>query len=124
MTHFASTLKTLFIRMNENMFQWKTANQGHHRTSKYNALIKYVREHVNCPIILIQVEYWKKHYPFRYEVFDLFFRQRKTLEYIRELYDFCDSHIIRQECKLIYATLEMPLQLNPVNETRYIVYNK
>ena len=110
--------KTLFIRMNENMFQWD--RYGDHRSSKYQNLIDYVAENKNCPKLLEVVNFWKIYYPFRYFVFNQYFKKRKTFEYIKKTFDFCDNTKTKAECRVIYATLEIPLNLEPVEENVYI----
>lgn len=92
-----------------DMFMWSGSN------SKYSALIDVISFSPNHPVILEHEKYWMINYPVRYEIFKLFFRERKTYEEIMEIKDFSDNKIIQRECKAIYAALEIPLQLPPIN---------
>jgi len=107
------TIFTAFIVTGKSdindMFMW-SGNK-----SKYNALIDFISLSPNHPIILSHEEYWRNNYPIRYEIFKLFFRERKTYEEIMEIKDLPDSKIIQTECKLIYNILEQPLSLPPTN---------
>ena len=92
-----------------DLYMWKGAN------SKYIALIDIVAFSPNNPTILEHEEYWRKNYPMRFEIFRLYFRERKTYEDIMELKDLPDSKLIQRECKSIYDILERPLNLPPIN---------
>lgn len=93
----------------KDMFMW-SGNK-----SKYSALIDVISFSPNHPVILEHEKYWMINYPVRYEVFKLFFRERKTYEEIMEMKDLTDSKLIQRECKSIYAALEIPLNLPPVD---------
>lgn len=107
------TIFTTFIVTGKSdindMFLW-SGNK-----SKYSALIEFIALSPNHPLILSHEEYWMKNYPIRYEIFRMFFRERKTYEEIMEIKDLPDSKLIQSECKLIYNILEQPLGLPPVN---------
>lgn len=92
-----------------DLFEW-SGNK-----SKYVALIDFIALSPNHPIILSHEEYWRNNYPMRYEIFRLFFRERKTYEEIMEIKDLPDTKLIQTECKLIYNILEQPLNLPPTN---------
>lgn len=92
-----------------DLFQW-SGNK-----SKYTALIDFISLSPNHPIVLQHEEYWRNNYPLRYEIFKMFFRERRTYEEIIEEKDLPDSKLIQSECKLIYNILEQPLGLPPVN---------
>lgn len=92
-----------------DMFMWSGNN------SKYSALIDVISFSPNHPVILEHEKYWMINYPVRYEIFKLFFRERKTYEEIMEIKDLSDNKIIQRECKAIYAALEIPLQLPPIS---------
>lgn len=92
-----------------DLYMWKGSN------SKYIALIDIVAFSPNNPTILEHEEYWRKNYPMRFEIFRLYFRERKTYEDIMELKDLPDSKLIQRECKSIYDILERPLNLPPIN---------
>jgi hypothetical protein len=93
----------------EDMYLWKGSN------SNYIALKDIVALSPNNPIILEHEEYWRKNYPMRFEIFRLYFRERRTYNEIMELKDLPDSKLIQRECKSIYDTLERPLDLPPIN---------
>lgn len=92
-----------------DMFMWSG------NSSKYSALIDTISLSPNHPVIVEHEKYWMLNYPMRYEIFRLFFRERKTYEEIMEMKDLSDNKIIQRECKAIYAALEIPLQLPPIN---------
>lgn len=92
-----------------DLFEWSGSK------SKYDALINFIAISPSHPIVLSHEEYWMKNYPIRYEIFRLFFRERKTYEEIMEVQDLPDSKLIQTECKIIYNILEQPLGLPPVN---------
>lgn len=92
-----------------DMFMWSGNN------SKYSALIDVISFSPNHPVILEHEKYWMINYPVRYEIFKLFFRERKIYEEIMEIKDLSDNKIIQRECKAIYAALEIPLQLPPIS---------
>ena len=84
------------------------------RISKYDALKNFVAISPNHPILLEHEEYWRKNYPMRYEIFQLYFRENQTYEYIAKLKGFDDNTITKRECATIYSILERPLGLPPV----------
>ena len=84
------------------------------RISKYDALKNFVAISPNHPILLEHEEYWRKNYPMRYEIFQLYFRENQTYEYIAKLKGFEDNTITKRECATIYSILERPLGLPPV----------
>ena len=84
------------------------------RVSKYDALKNFVAISPNHPILLEHEEYWRKNYPMRYEIFQLYFRENQTYEYIAKLKGFEDNTITKRECATIYSILERPLGLPPV----------
>ena len=88
-----------------DLYMWKG------NRSKYNALINLVSLSPNNKILLEHEEYWRNNYPMRYEIFKLFFRERKTYEDIVEELDLPDTKVIQRECKSIYDILERPLGL-------------
>ena len=91
-----------------DMYMWKGRN------SNYIALIDVVALSPNNPTILEHEEYWRKNYPMRFEIFRLYFRERKTYDEIIELKDLPDSKLIQRECRSIYDILERPLNLPPI----------
>lgn len=92
-----------------DLYMWKG------KSSNYIALIDIVALSPNNAVILEHEEYWRKNYPMRFEIFRLYFRERKTYEDIMELKDLPDSKLIQRECKSIYDILERPLNLPPIN---------
>lgn len=94
----------------EDMFMW-SGNR-----SKYKALIDVVSISPNNQIILEHEEYWRKNYPIRYKIFEMFFRDRMTYEKIVKELDLPDTNIIRRECKSIYDILERPLGLPIIDD--------
>ena len=94
----------------KDMFMWKGNN------SKYSALIDFIALSPNNSIILEHEEYWRKNYPIRFEIFRLFFRERKTYEEIIEIKNLEDSKLIQKECKSIYDILEKPLGLPSLDQ--------
>lgn len=82
--------------------------------SKYNALIDFVAMSPNHKILLDHEEYWRVNYPIRYEIFNLYFRERKTYQEIMTIKDLTETNLIKEECKTIYSVLEKPLHLPPV----------
>ena len=82
--------------------------------SKYNALIDFVAMSPNHKILLDHEEYWRVNYPIRYEIFNLYFRERKTYQEIMTIKDLSETNLIKEECKTIYSVLEKPLHLPPV----------
>ena len=91
-----------------DLYMWKGTN------SNYIALIDIVAFSPNNPTILEHEEYWRKNYPMRFEIFRLYFRERKTYQDIMELKDLPDSKLIQRECRSIYDILERPLNLPPI----------
>ena len=92
----------------DTMYMWKGSS------SKYEALINIVAFSPNNQILLEHEEYWRKNYPIRFQIFRLFFRERKTYEEIVEELDLPDNKLIQKECKSIYDILERPLGLPPI----------
>lgn len=92
-----------------DLFEWSGTK------SKYDALKDFISFSPNHPLVISHEEYWMKNYPIRYEIFKLYFRERKTYEEIMEIKDLPDSKLIQTECKLIYNILEQPLGLPPTN---------
>lgn len=86
------------------------------KVSKYDALKNFVAISPNHPILLEHEEYWRKNYPMRYEIFQLYFRENQTYEYIAKLKGFDDNTITKRECATIYSILERPLGLPPVSK--------
>lgn len=84
------------------------------KVSKYDALKNFIAISPNHPILLEHEEYWRKNYPMRYEIFQLYFRENQTYEYIAKLKGFDDNTITKRECSTIYSILERPLGLPPV----------
>ena len=84
------------------------------KVSKYDALKNFVAISPNHPILIEHEEYWRKNYPMRYEIFQLYFRENQTYEYIAKLKGFEDNTITKRECATIYSVLERPLGLPPV----------
>lgn len=84
------------------------------KVSKYDALKNFIAISPNHPILLEHEEYWRKNYPMRYEIFQLYFRENQTYEYIAKLKSFDDNTITKRECATIYSILERPLGLPPV----------
>lgn len=84
------------------------------KVSKYDALKNFIAISPNHPILLEHEEYWRKNYPTRYEIFQLYFRENQTYEYIAKLKGFDDNTITKRECATIYSILERPLGLPPV----------
>jgi hypothetical protein len=107
MTIFTGFIVTGKADIND-LYMWKGTN------SKYIALIDIVAFSPNNPTILEHEEYWRKNYPMRFEIFRLYFRERKTYEDIMELKDLPDSKLIQRECRSIYDILERPLNLPPI----------
>ena len=85
------------------------------KVSKYDALKNFIAISPNHPILLEHEEYWRKNYPMRYEIFQLYFRENQTHEYIARLKGFDDNTITKRECATIYSILERPLGLPPVS---------
>jgi len=96
-----------------NMFQWENYGDKK-RLSKYQDLIDLIKKEPNNPIVLKYENYWKNNYDFRYDIFDMFFRQRMTYREITDVFDFTDNVYVRIECRIIYAALEVPLKLKPI----------
>lgn len=84
------------------------------RISKYDALKNFIAVSPNHPIILEHEEYWRKNYPIRYEIFNLYFREHQTYEHIAKIKGFDDNTITKRECATIYSILERPLGLPPI----------
>ena len=104
LTIFTGFIATGTADIND-MYMWRGSS------SKYDALIKLVSISPNNLILLEHEEYWRKNYPIRFEIFRLFFRERKTYEEIVEELDLPDTNLIRRECKSIYDILQRPLNL-------------
>ncbi len=91
-----------------DMYMWSG------RISKYDPLRDFVGISPNNPIILDYENYWRVNYPLRYEIFRYFYRERKSYEEIRNIKDYDENNIIKNECKSIYEQLEKPLNLPPL----------
>ena len=91
-----------------DLYMWKG------KDSKYIALIDVISLSPNHKIILAHEDYWRDNYPMRFEIFRLYFRERKTYEEIMEMKDLPDSKLIQRECRSIYDILERPLNLPPI----------
>ena len=86
------------------------------RVSKYDALKNFISISPNHPILLEHEDYWRKNYPMRYEIFNLYFRENQTYEYIAKLKGFEDNTVTKRECATIYSILERPLGLPPIEK--------
>ena len=95
-----------------DIFEWY--NNGDKRSSKYRPLIEFVRNDPNNAIVLEYEKFWNNNYPMRYEVFVEFFRKRKKYSEIISHLSVKHNTIIKQECKIIFASLEVPLNLKPL----------
>ena len=93
-----------------DMYMWSG------KVSKYDDLRDFVGISPNNPIILDYENYWRINYPLRYEMFQLFYRERKSYEEIRKIKDYDENNIIKSECKSIYEQLEKPLKLPPLKK--------
>lgn len=93
-----------------DMYMWSG------KVSKYDDLRDFVGISPNNPIILDYENYWRVNYPLRYEMFQLFYRERKSYEEIRRIKDYDENNIIKSECKSIYEQLEKPLRLPPLKK--------
>lgn len=100
-----ANLKDTLEEINDNMYHWSG------KTSKYDSLRDFVGTSPNNPIILDYEEYWRKNNPIRYEMFIMFYRERKSYEEIKRIKDYDENTIIKNECKSIYEQLEKPLNL-------------
>ena len=94
----------------KDMYMWSG------KTSKYEALIDFVALSPNNPIVLDYESYWRVNYPLRYEIFKLFYRERKSYQEIREIEVYDENNLIKIECKSIYEQLEKPLNLPPLKK--------
>lgn len=86
------------------------------KISKYDALKDFVSISPNNPILLEHEDYWRKHYPIRYDIFKLYFRENKTYQEIADMKGFTDNTITKRECATIYSILERPLELPPIEK--------
>lgn len=107
LTIFTGFISTGRANIND-MFMWKG------KDSKYVALLDVISLSPNNPTVLEHEDYWRKNYPIRFEIFRLYFRERKTYEEIMEMKDLSDSKLIQRECRSIYDILERPLNLPPI----------
>lgn len=94
----------------KDMYMWSG------KTSKYEALIDFVALSPNNPIVLDYENYWRINYPLRYEIFKLFYRERKSYQEIRDIKGYDENNLIKVECKSIYEQLEKPLCLPPLKK--------
>lgn len=92
----------------KDMYMWSG------KASKYDPLRDFVGISPNNPIILDYENYWRVNYPLRYEIFRYFYRERKSYEEIRNIKDYDENNVIKNECKSIYEQLEKPLNLPPL----------
>lgn len=106
-TIFSAFIMTGKANIND-MYLWSG------KVSKYDALKDFIAVSPNHPILLEHEEYWRKHYPVRYDIFKLYFRENKTYQEIAELKGFDDNTITKRECATIYSVLERPLNLPPI----------
>lgn len=88
----------------ENIYQWS-------RKSKYQSLIDYLSCHPQDNIISQYEKYMKKYYPFRYEIYELKFKENKSLDKICEEIDAYSHWQIVNELNIIYDTLNFSLSL-------------
>lgn len=86
------------------------------KVSKYDSLRDFVGISPNNPIILDYESYWRVNYPLRYEIFKLFYRERKSYQEIRDIKGYDENNLIKTECKSIYEQLEKPLSLPPLKK--------
>lgn len=93
----------------DDIFMWKGND------SKYEALRSFISLSPNNPILLEHEEYWRKNYSMRYKILQSFYREGKSYSKIMEEEGLADNTIIKNECKTIYAILEKPLNLPPIN---------
>ena len=105
-----ANLKDAIEEINDNMYHWSG------KTSKYDPLRDFVGTSPNNPIVLDYEEYWRKNNPIRYEMFIMFYRERKSYEQIKKIKDYDENTIIKNECKSIYEQLEKPLNLPPLKK--------
>lgn len=108
MTIFCAYILTSKANIND-IFMWK-GNE-----SKYDALKNFISLSPNNPILLEHEEYWRKNYLMRYKILQAFYREGKSYAKIMEEEGLPDNTIIKNECKTIYAILEKPLNLPPIN---------
>lgn len=108
MTIFCAYILTSKGNIND-IFMW-SGNE-----SKYEALRNFIALSPNNPILLEHEEYWRKNYLMRYKILQAFYRERKSYAKIIEEEGLPDNTIIKSECKTIYAILEKPLNLPPIN---------
>ena len=94
----------------KDMYMWSG------KASKYEALIDFVALSPNNPIVLDYESYWRINYPLRYEIFKLFYRERKSYQEIRDIKGYDENNLIKTECKSIYEQLEKPLNLPPIRK--------
>jgi len=88
----------------ENIYQWS-------RKSKYQSLIDYLTNHPQDNIITKYENYMKEYYPFRYEIYELKFKENKSLDKICEEIDAYSHWQIVNELNIIYDTLNFSLKL-------------
>ena len=93
---------------------WQWYNNGDKRSSKYKALIDYIRKNPYNDIILEYENFWKENYPMRHTIFVEFFRKRKKYNDMVSRLSLKDNTMIKEECRIIYASLEIPLKLKPL----------
>lgn len=94
----------------KDMYMWSG------KISKYDPLRDVVSLSPNNPIILDYESYWRVNYPLRYEIFKLFYRERKSYQEIRDIKNYDENTLIKVECKSIYEQLEKPLNLPPLKK--------
>ena len=98
-----------------DIFQWY--NNGDKRSSKYKDLIDLIHNDPYNEIIMKHEEYWRENYPTRYVVFVEFFRKRKKYRELANKLSLKDNALIRHECKVIYSSLEIPLNLKTIGDS-------
>jgi len=88
----------------ENIYQWT-------KKSKYQSLVDYLSDHPKDIIIDKYEDYMKQFYPFRYEIYQLKFKENKSLDKICEEIDAYSHWQIVNELNIIYDTLNFSLNL-------------
>lgn len=103
----------VIVETNKDMFQWNSIG-GTRRESIYQDLINVVAADPKNPVIMKYERYWKDNYPLRHEIFVMFFRKRWTYTKIKKKYGIKDNAMVKNECRIIYSTLEVLLMLKPL----------
>lgn len=87
-----------------NIYQWT-------KVSKYQSLIDYMKDNPNDETIKEYEKYMEKYYPFRYDIYNLKFKENKSLDKICEELDTYSHWQIVNELNIIYDTLNFSLKL-------------